>query len=202
MTEWKLFDLEVPEQPEYLAGRSWMQLEGQPGFSQRAQLVAGLVRHMGPVSSICDLGCGDGAMLSLLGREISPVPMWGYDLGAEDLAYGQAHGLDLREADITKPAGLEYGELVICTEVVEHLADPYRFLDGIRSRMLVISSPSAETGAWHNPIHAWAWDLRGYANLAYRSGWTVVRQEECDGGVNSFAGVPGPQRFQAIAAVR
>jgi 2-polyprenyl-3-methyl-5-hydroxy-6-metoxy-1,4-benzoquinol methylase len=145
MTEWKLFDEEIPEPSHYLAGRSWMSLEAQPGFAQRAQMVTDLVRYAGPVASICDLGCGDGSLLARLRLALAParIPMWGYDLGAVDVAYGQARGLDTRLADIVQGEELAYGELVIASEVVEHLADPEGFLRGIGSKMLIVSSPSA-----------------------------------------------------------
>lgn len=204
MTEWKLFDTEPPESREYLAGRPWMDLESQPGFAQRAEMVVDVVCHAGPVKSITDLGCGDGSVLARIRGALGSAvpPMWGYDLGAMDLAYGRAQGLDLGEADITQPADLDYGELAIASEAAEHLADPEGFLRSIGSRLLIVTSPSAETGEWHNPIHAWAWDMPGYADLVRRSGWTVTRHVECDGGENTFGGVTRRQRFQAILAAR
>jgi len=204
MTEWKLFDQQVPEPAASLPARPWMSLEGQPGFTQRAGLVAGLARWAAPVRSVTDLGCGDGSLLARLRDVLLPadIPMWGYDLGKADLAYGQQRGLDLRSGDITKPHRLEYGELVIATEVAEHLEDPEDFLRGIQAALLIVSSPSAETGDWHNPIHAWAWDRAGYDELVRRSGWTPVWHAGCDAGLNTFAGVTALQRFQAILAVR
>jgi methyltransferase family protein len=203
MTEWRLFESQVPELRPALAVRPWMNLEGQPGFAQRARLVTDLVCYAAPVSAICDLGCGDGALLARLKAEpeLDGIPMWGYDLGAADVAHGRARGLDLRLADVTG-AGLDYGSLAIASEVAEHLEDPEEFLRGIGSRFLVVSSPSAETASWHNEIHAWAWDLAGYRDLVERSGWRVTSHRACAGGMNTFGGVTGPQRFQAILAAR
>ena len=200
--EWKLAD-EPPERREHLIFRGWMGLEGQPGFAQRAQMVVDMVLQLGPAKSITDLGCGDGSLLARLALALSParIPMWGYDLWAGDLAHGQADGLDVRFADILTDE-LEYGELIIASEVVEHLADPEGFLRGLPGQLLIVSSPSAETGDWHNPIHAWAWDLDGYAALVRRAGWMVVRHAECCGGTNTFGGITGAQRFQAILAAR
>jgi len=202
VTEWKLFDRTPPEPPEILPGRGWMNLAGQPGFTQRSAMVVDLVRlvtSLRPVWGITDLGCGDGSLLSLL----APLgEAWGYDLGAADVAYAQGNGLDARVGDITA-GGLELGDLLVATEVVEHLAEPVKFLSSLPTarRVLVLSSPSAETGLWHNEIHAWAWDLDGYRDLVERAGWRVVYQTECDGGPNVFGGVTGPQRFQAVVAV-
>jgi hypothetical protein len=203
MMQWKLFDQQVPEQSAGLAGRGWMDLEHQPGFVQRAQLICDLVALAEPVISLSDLGCGDGALLARLRgmRKLAGVPMWGYDLGQADLEHGRACGLDLRAADITR-GFLDYGELAVASEVAEHLEDPEAFLLRIPSRRIIVSSPSAETGSWHNEIHAWAWDLEGYSALVRRAGWVVTRHVECAGGENTFGGVTGQQRFQAIYAHR
>lgn len=203
MTEWKLFSSQLPEPKEYLATREWMDLEHQPGFAQRATMVCDLVREADMAASISELGCGDGALLARLRgiRGLASVSMWGYDLGQQDLDYGRSRGLDLRFADITR-GFLDYGELVIASEVAEHLEDPEAFLRHIPSRRLIVTSPSAETGEWHNDIHAWAWDVPGYANMVSDADWTIDRHVECDGGQNTFGGVTGPQRFQAIYAYR
>ncbi len=92
---------------------------------------------------------------------------------------------------------------VFASEVVEHLAEPEKFLRSLPDcDALVLSSPSAETGDWHYGHHAWAWDMNGYADLVRRCGWKVTHQVECDGGVNWHGGITREQRFQAIAAER
>jgi len=205
MAEWKLFNGEPPESAEYLAGRPWMDLAHQPGFAERSAMVVCLIRFihaLHPVKSITDLGCGDGALLRLLPpAEATGWKTWGYDLGPADVAHGQARGQDLRLADITRD-DLEYGELVVATEVAEHLENPHKWLASLPRRMLILSSPSAETDVWHNPIHSWAWDMAGYRDLAEGAGWRVAYHTDCDGGENTFNGVRGVQRFQALVAVR
>lgn len=201
--EWKLFEDVPPEAPEAIAGRGWMDLAGQPGFTQRAKMVtdlASLVFALRPdLRTATELGCGDGSLLAML--ECCAMRAWGYELGAADVAHGKSQGLDVRQADILT-ASLDYGDVLVASEVLEHLADPVAFLRGLPSRLLICSSPSAETGDWHNPIHAWAWDLEGYRHLLSAGGWRVLHQAECYGGLNEFGGVPGDQRFQAIVAAR
>ena len=165
-------------------------------------MVAALVRRFitsHPVASVVDLGCGDGSLLNLL-RDL-PLPMWGYDAGVENVQRATDFGLDVRRADLLSDP-VEYGDLIVASEVVEHLLDPHKFIAALPGERLVVSSPSAETDEWHYEHHAWAWDLDGYAQLVRDAGWTVVEQVECSGGVNFHGGSCRPQRFQAIAAVR
>lgn len=196
--EWKL-----PGLDDIRPDRPWMNLAAQPGFRQRAKMVADLVRLLNEVRggvTVTDLGCGDGSLMEML----PGVYVLGYEIGAGDVAHARSRGLDVTRANIvTDQRQLAYGEIVIVSEVLEHLADPVGFLKGLPDGpMLVASSPSLETGAWHNPIHSWAWDLDGYRDLLERSGWRVLYQAECDGGTNTFGGVTGPQRFQAIVGAR
>ena len=203
--EWKLFDGAAPyfSQPGFFAAHPWVPPENQAGHAQRQAMVAGIIRTVAeepePLASLTDLGCGDGSLLALI-KDL-PVKAWGYDLGAGNLARAAELGVDVREANILTDL-LEYGELIVASEVVEHLADPERFLRGLPGQSLLLSSPSAETGDWHYEHHAWAWDLEGYWDLVERCGWTVDWQEECDGGVNWHGGITAPQRFQAILASR
>lgn len=195
--------------------RPWMDLKNQPGFAQRAQMIADLVelvlalKTSSPVSnslsvtssllSVTDLGCGDGSLLELLQLGWRA---WGYEIGSGDVEHAQSRGLDVRQRNIITDR-LEYGDVIIASEVLEHIAEPVKFLRALPAdSTLIISSPSRETGEWHNPIHTWAWDLAGYWELTEKSGWVPVYQTECSGGVNDFGGVQREQFFQAIVAVR
>lgn len=206
MTEWRLYGREEPRysQVEFFKEHPWVPPENQAGHTERIRMVADLVRKVvaehGP-TTISDLGCGDGSLLYAL-RDLL-VRMWGYDAGRENVRVAREKGLDVGERNILRDR-LEYGSLVTCCEVVEHLAQPREFLRCLPSgvEMLIISSPSAETGDWHYGEHAWAWDLDGYAALVRDAGWRVVEHVECAGGVNHHGGVAGEQRFQAIFAER
>lgn len=207
MTEWKLFEGSDPHVSSvpFFQSHPWVPPEGQIGHAERTRMVALLVpwiqQTIQPVSSIADLGCGDGSLLGQLAELPVLCPMWGYDLGLDNIYRAHLLGLDVRHANILTDE-LEYGELLIATEVLEHLEDPLRFLKGLPGELLIVSSPSAETDRWHYVDHTWAWDLDGYRDLVEQAGWLVSKQVECDGGVNVHAGLAGAQRFQAIVATK
>jgi len=208
VSEWRLFEAgTVPgcSTPRFFEVHPWVPPEAQAGHAERTamvrEMVSDIVRGEPGLLTLSDLGCGDGRFLaSLKGLGLR---VWGYDAGRENVQKAAEVGLDVQHRDILRHP-LVYGSLVTCCEVVEHLHDPHGFLSGLRMHAdrIILSSPSAEDDQWHYADHTWAWDLEGYAALVSGSGWEVVEQRECDGGVNHHFGVERPQRFQAIYARR
>lgn len=133
------------------------------------------------VRSVVDLGCGDGGLLSLLqGLSFeTDTPMWGYDLQRSNVTPAVLErDVDVRYGDVV--AGeVEWGELAVATEMLEHLLDPHEFVRrvGARSRVIVASSPFTETGASHYEFHTWAFDMDGYRALIEQAGYHVERHE-------------------------
>ena len=206
MAEWKLFDGDPPgyTSPGFFRDHPWVPPAWQAGHAERTVMAADVIRKAvaehGP-GTLSDLGCGDGSLLDTI-RDL-PVRAWGYDAGTANVAAAAARGLDVRQADIlASEPGLDYGELVTCCEVLEHLASPQSFLAALPGTLLVLTSPSAESAHWHYEHHAWAWDTTGYAALVTGAGWRVTVHDECDGGMNYHGGETRPQRFQAVLAVR
>jgi len=205
MSEWRLFPAgTVPEYTtvEFFQNHPWVPPGHQRGHSQRIQMVADLIADLhakDPVSSVTDLGAGDGSLLTHLWD--LGVPMWGYDAGAENVERARVNGVDVRSADLLSDE-MEYGDLVAASEVVEHLLDPHDFVRNLPGKRIVLSSPSAENEFWHYEHHAWAWDMDGYKAMVEQAGWTVVEHRECDAERNFHCGMWQNQRFQAIAAVR
>jgi trans-aconitate methyltransferase len=193
--EWKLFDGPPPFFTEgwFFAQHPWVDPVAQRGHAARTDMVADLVAELVEkrgIGSATDLGCGDGALMQKILRRVPALRLWGYDLGRQNLHVATTlRGVDARSASLDSSA-LDYGDLLIATEVVEHLADPYSYLRGLPGSLLVLSSPYDEDDKNHYEHHAWAWDEDGYRALAEACGWTVTEQRTC------------PEGFQAIVCER
>ena len=129
------------------------------------------------LATVVDLGSGDGGLLSLL----DGIPCWGYDLQQSNVSGAVERAVDVRLGDILT-GDLQWGDVAVATEVVEHLLDPSAFLQRVHahSSVVVASSPWTETADSHYAFHAWAWDQDGYSDLFARNGWSVTRVDLVD----------------------
>jgi SAM-dependent methyltransferase len=95
-----------------------------PGARHRRRLIYDIISQLNP-SSICDVGCGNGAMLSLIRARYPGVALYGADLSPEVVKKNLQRYPSMR----FEVLNLEEGhfeaqtDLVICSEVVEHLND-------------------------------------------------------------------------------
>jgi cyclopropane fatty-acyl-phospholipid synthase-like methyltransferase len=135
------------------------------------------------VVSVSDLGCGDGGLLSLLAN-LRGVDAWGYDFQPSNAAGWVERGVHATYADVfgRDRDTVVYGDIVVCTEVLEHVADPHGSLRYFASKpavkYLVCSSPWNENADIRDDCHAWAWDMPGYRALVEQAGFTVRRHVE------------------------
>lgn len=131
--------------------------------------------------SVVDLGAGDGGLLSLLRGDL---PAWGYDLCPANVVAALAErGVNVCYADLMdEHTHVEWGELAVCTEMLEHLLDPHAFLRRVAGhcRVIVASSPRTETDKDHYEHHLWAFDEDGYRELLEQAGYRIVRQQRVD----------------------
>lgn len=189
MSEWRLFDEgTVPAWTtrEWYADRDRAPHVDQDVHHGRLVLAADMarqaIRDVQPdVRSLVDLGCGDGGLLWLLAHKAFTfaVNKWGYDLQQSNVVPAVAErGVDVRYGDVV--AGeVEWGDIAVATEMLEHLVDPHAFVRRIaeHSRALVASSPFTERPGAAYEFHAWAWDLDGYRALLEQAGYRIVRHE-------------------------
>jgi hypothetical protein len=163
LVEWKL-------QGDYPSTYEFHKLRGRANHlsefdhAPRMKATARLIWDLSP-ESVSDLGCGDGGLLHLL----KGIPSWGYDFTpANSLGWGE-RGVEGYSADVFNDKYVpRWGELVVMTEVLEHLKDPHGILEWVSQncRYLLASSPWGETPTSHdNDCHIWAWDFQGYKDL-------------------------------------
>lgn len=159
----------------------------QPVHQARMHAVADLavnaLRTFG-FQSVVDLGAGDGGTLSLISQATgAEVPMWGYDLQANNVEWAKGvRRQDVRFKDFVDEP-IDWGELVIITEVLEHLEDPHGMVRriGENAQAVIASSPARETVESHDGCHAWCWDLEGYESLLLGGGFDVVEHMAVEG---------------------
>ena len=135
-----------------------------------------------------DLGCGDGGLLSLLKE--SGIDCWGYDLMPINIEYAKTHrGVDARYTDFNNDGTIEYADIAIMTETLEHMEDPHSVVRNLPSKYIVASSPYNENDQMHYEFHLWAWDNEGYRKLLEDGGYTILKQENVSGWSQVLLGV-------------
>lgn len=112
-------------------------------------------------TSAADLACGEGYMLK--------------NCGAKDMTFGDVtRGWQLSGPIEQTIHDVSEHDLLICTEVLEHMDDPDHFLELARDKFkgIVVSTP---VGSWEDdtPGHYWAWDGIEIEDMLASSGWTV-----------------------------
>jgi hypothetical protein len=200
MTEHQLYDPADP--PDFFIPSWYDTREHAPHLEQGAHVtrlkdvaveVHSLVAHYPDITTISDLGAGDGGLLSLLSG--LDVERWGYDLSPANVAYAQnTRGVTVHHRDFEHEE-IQWGVLTIITECLEHLPDPHAAVRRIsrHSRFIVASSPAFETYESHDACHAWAWDLDGYRALIEQGGFQVIHHALSD---------PDGYGFQVIVGVQ
>lgn len=166
----------------------------QEGHRERLHRASELVNTAassirGP-ATVSDLGCGDGGLLSVLGRLPSVAECWGYDFAPANVAGWAerkvvATALDVFNTDRSK---VSLGDITVMTEVLEHIADPHGVLRwiGLHSAYVVVSSPANENDIYHDPCHAWAWDIDGFWQLVEGAHFEVLVHEVIVGGTTQI----------------
>lgn len=120
---------------EYLRKNPTWHVEHSPWKAQNLWRM--LSRHNLRPGTVCDVGCGVGEVLRQLQLRMDPAcRFWGYDIAADAISLAKSREnerLKFRLADFT---GIETRrfDLLVMTEVVDHVEDYFRFLRLLRDR--------------------------------------------------------------------
>ena len=129
---------------------------------ERVQYTAQALHDMEP-TSVADLSCGDGAIVQA--AFLGDIPITLGDL-VPNPAY-QYFGPIEETVD-----HIEYVDVFLLSETLEHVEDPLWLLKKIRERAqrLLLTTPDSEWDSG-NPEHYWGWDQDGIADLLAEAGW-------------------------------
>lgn len=127
---------------------------------------------------VADLSCGDGSIAKALSTEAT--------LGDFAPGYFFTGPID----DTIKL--IDFQDVFICTETLEHLETPLKTLWKIRqkTRQLLLSTPVHDQDAMDdNPEHLWVWDRWGVEGLLVAADFEILDYEEIYNGMGYRYGV-------------
>jgi methionine biosynthesis protein MetW len=128
---------------------------GETTLNPRTKRIFDVVLNLEP-KSILDIGCGNGFLISELTKH--GILCQGTDVSAEAVKLCNEKGVKATQTDVDNsnlPFNSENFDVVICSEVIEHLFDPDHVLEEIRRVLaqkgfLVLTTPNL--GWWLNRI--------------------------------------------------
>ncbi len=116
---------------------------------------------LAPGRRVLDAGCGEGFGTRTLAQCASEIV--GVDYSADAIASGRRNwrepNLRFEVVDLNRPGGFdERFDLVLNFQVLEHIADPIPFLEGLRARLapsgeLLLTTPNRLKSFSENPYH-------------------------------------------------
>ncbi len=116
-----------------------------------------LRRHKSKVKRLLDVGCLNSCLFSLLKDFISVEEYYGVDLIPFDEAEEMVPGIYYIQADVDEGiplGGMEF-DVIVCSEILEHLFDPdivFQFAKSnlARDGLLILTTPNL--AAWYNRL--------------------------------------------------
>ncbi len=86
--------------------------------------------------SICDIGCGTGGILFELNKKYPNAEFSGYDISPNLEEFWKKHreyGIKFHQGELN-PNQLPIFDVILVIDVLEHLADPFKFLQSIQGK--------------------------------------------------------------------
>lgn len=128
----------------------WQDMERlNPTARHLERMIVRLIRGVYPINSVLDAGCGMGVNLKVIRKHFPGLEMTGTDLSGDILRIAENYvGKDTHiryvPLDIGKSALDEQFDLVLCSQVLEHIEDDVtaiRNLASMTGRYLLITVP-------------------------------------------------------------
>jgi SAM-dependent methyltransferase len=124
----------------------WDDMKKYGPFSRHLRrIIKNMIRPLA-FESVLDVGCGQGSFLQELQAEFPNIKPYGIDISSSgvELARKRVFGGRFCVLDITEKVLDEKCDLVVCSEVLEHIPDDIGALRNLRkmtSKYLVVSTP-------------------------------------------------------------
>jgi cyclopropane fatty-acyl-phospholipid synthase-like methyltransferase len=154
-------------------------------------VVSGIEANMPAARSICDFGCGNGALLLALAERCPDATLYGIDLSDEQIRQNAATipGIrwgvaDLAAADFECPFDTPC-QVAVSSEVIEHLDRPLDYLGNIRRCMadgglLVLTTQSGPVHATERYVgHVRHWEPREMEQALTSAGFESSSVHNC-----------------------
>jgi SAM-dependent methyltransferase len=116
-------------------------------------MLTGVLRDVTGPAVVIDVGCGDGSALAVAARQNPGHRFAGVDWSAGALRQARALGLEVLRGGMDLPVADGAADVVIMSEVIEHLVDPDAAVAEVRRVLrpggsLLLSTPNL--AAWYN----------------------------------------------------
>jgi SAM-dependent methyltransferase len=129
---------------------------GQDRARRQARMLAAVLQHASAPAVIVDVGCGDGLATSVAARASAGHRFVGLDWSTDAIRQARQRGLTLVRASVDGtrlPLAPDTADVVIMSELIEHLVDTDLVLDETRRILrpggsLLLSTPNL--AAWYN----------------------------------------------------
>jgi len=118
---------------EYLRDNPSWDIEDSPWKAEKiVEMLSGV--GLNPVS-ICEVGCGAGGVLASLRTAYPKVDLYGFDISPDAAHFWEEHhklDINFQLGDFLKLNRQPF-DLLLVLDVIEHVVDPWKFLEGLKS---------------------------------------------------------------------
>jgi len=116
-------------------GRPEMRAFERARYENYANWVSAFLERRRP-QTVLEVGCGNGWVLELLRESHRSIEFAGLEPSAAACRRGNDAGLDIQQGTVDDQLQSEKKyDFIYCANVIEHVADPARFVRGIRERL-------------------------------------------------------------------